>query len=181
MFARTKRLTLRPAWPEDAPELAHAIAHETVARMLVRVPYPYTLGDAESFSARAWQPNEPRFLILAHEGGTPRLVGGIGIHDEVGPPQLGYWLTPDAWGKGYATEAGRAVIELARHALAVRQIAAWHFLDNPASGRVLTKLGFRPTGAVIAKTSLARQGESLSASYLLDLADVPRDVVAIAA
>ena len=46
MFARTERLTLRPAWAEDAPALAAAIGHEEVARMLARVPYPYTLADA---------------------------------------------------------------------------------------------------------------------------------------
>ena len=49
MFARTKRLTLRPGWPEDAALLSEAIAHEAVATRLARVPWPYTLDDAAAF------------------------------------------------------------------------------------------------------------------------------------
>ena len=46
MFARTKRLTLRPGWPEDAPDIARAIGHEEVVRMLAKVPWPYQIGRA---------------------------------------------------------------------------------------------------------------------------------------
>lgn len=169
MFARTKRLTLRPAWPEDAPAIAAAIGDERVVRMLARVPLPYTLADAEAFVARPRGAEEPVFTIHAHDGDAPRLIGGIGIHPEDDGPQLGYWIAPEAWGRGYATEAGHAVIAMARHALPIRRLAAWHFLDNPASGRVLTKLGFRPTGEVTARRSGGRAREAPSAGYALDL------------
>src|SRR3546814_18039311 len=53
-----------------------------------------------------------------------------------GAHELGYWLTPAVWGRGYATEAGHAVIAMARHALGYRRLHAWHFVDNPASARV---------------------------------------------
>ena len=53
MFARTKRLTLRPGWPEDARALAQAIGHEAVATKLARVPWPYALGDAEAMARRS--------------------------------------------------------------------------------------------------------------------------------
>ena len=53
--------------------------------------------------------------------------------------ELGYWLTPDAWGRGYATEAGEAVLAMARHALGLQRLDARHFVDNPASGRVLAQ------------------------------------------
>jgi len=83
MFARTDRLTLRPAWPEDAAELAAAIGHDTVTSMLSRVPAPYTLADAEDFCARGHAPDEARFLILSHDltwpDGTPAIVGGIAL------------------------------------------------------------------------------------------------------
>lgn len=172
MFARTKRLTLRPGWPEDARALSEAIGHEAVATKLARVPWPYALGDAHDYLARPRGSTDPLFLILLHEGANTRLIGGIGIHaEEDGTRQLGYWLTPDAWGRGYATEAGRAVIEMARHALGYKRLHAWHFIDNPASGRVLTKLGFRPTGRVEPRPSLARGGETLGANYELALAD----------
>lgn len=169
MFARTKRLTLRPAWPEDAPALARAIGHESVARMLARVPHPYDLADAEAFLALPRGPHDARFLILAHRIGAPELIGGIGIVTEDGEARLGYWLKPCAWGRGYATEAGSAVIDMARHALPLRRLGAWHFVDNAASGHVLRKLGFRPTGAVTQRASLGRDAPAPSAAYELDL------------
>ncbi len=174
MFARTPRLTLRPLWPEDAEVLATMIGDPRVARMLSRVPYPYTLADAQAWTALPRGAHEPRFAILAHDGPAPRLIGGIAISDHDGAPALGYWLAADAWGRGYATEAGRAVIEMARHALPLDRIAAWHFVDNPASGRVLRKLGFRPTGATTMRRSAARPDPTAAIEYTLDLAEDDR-------
>ena len=162
MFARTERLTLRPGWPEDAHDLVRAIAHESVVTRLSRAPWPYTLGDALDFLKRVPGTAESAMLICAHHPDAVRLVGGIGIHlDEEGNHELGYWLTPGAWGRGYATEAGRAVIANARHTLRLRKLTAGHFVDNPASARVLRKLGFRPTGKVVLSPCRAR-GEMVS-------------------
>ena len=143
MFARTKRLTLRPAWPEDAAALTKAIAHESVAMKLARMPWPYGRAEAESFLALPRGAEDAHFLILSHEHVYPRLVGSMSLRDVGDAHELGYWLTPAAWDRGYATEAGRIVLEMARHALPVRRLRASHHLDNPASRRVLTKLGFR--------------------------------------
>lgn len=177
MFARTPRLTLRPPWPEDAAALALAIGHEDVARTLGGVPFPYSLADAEAWVAEPRRAHEPRFLILAHDGGSPRLVGGIAIaaalRDTGALATLGYWLTPDAWGRGYATEAGLAVIDMARYALPVGRLGAWHFADNPASGRVLRKLGFEPTGTTISKDAAGRIGAAPCTEYELDLSIRP--------
>ncbi|MGH6614835.1 GNAT family N-acetyltransferase [Sphingomonas sp.] len=146
MFARTKRLTLRPGWPEEAPELAQAIAHESVAMKLARVPWPYRQDDAADWLARPRTATATDFVIVSHEH-DHRIVGAIGLREEEsGLSNLGYWLTPDAWGRGYATEAGRAVLHMARHALGLKRLSSGHFVDNPASGRVLRKLGFRETG-----------------------------------
>jgi len=174
-------LTLRPAWPEDAPALAHAINHEAIARMLMRVPHPYDTADADAFCALPRGPHEPRFLIFAHTAGAPALIGGIAIDELDGGDMLfGYWLTPAAWGRGYATEAGRAVIDMARHALPLRQLNAWHFADNPASGAVLRKLGFRASGGPTMRRSIARATPAEAVSYVLDLED-DRPMMAIAA
>jgi RimJ/RimL family protein N-acetyltransferase len=144
MFARTRRLTLRPGWPEDAQALAQAIAHENVAMRLARLPWPYDVADAEAWLSVPRGPTDTSFLILSHEHDYPRLIGGIGMGAlDNGAHELGYWLTPSAWGRGYATEAARAVLHMARHALRVRRIEASHHVDNVASRRVLTKLGFR--------------------------------------
>ena len=169
MFARTARLTLRPGWPEDAQALTQAIAHEAVVANLARAPWPYTLGDAEEFLAKPRAADDARFVILSHEEAYPRIVGTIAVWFEEDAWELGYWLTPTAWGRGYATEAGRAVVQMARHALGVKHIRAGHFIDNPASGRVLTKLGFRPTGDIVLRHSRGRGIEAPCAVFELDL------------
>lgn len=170
MFARTSRLTLRPGWPEDAPALAAAIAYHDVARMTARVPWPYTLADAEAFLSLPQDRTRPTCLIVAHdEGVLSRLIGGVGLSNTTGEAELGYWLTPGAWGRGYATEAAAAMLDHARHALGARRVQAGHFADNPASGRVLRKLGFVATGSV-PYPSLARAADSPAIRYALDWA-----------
>jgi RimJ/RimL family protein N-acetyltransferase len=170
MFVRTQRLTLRPAWPEDAAELAAAIGHERVVRNLARAPWPYPVEAAERFCASFGDPKELKFLAFEHDAGTLRLVGGVGI-GPLGeePHELGYWIAPPAWGRGFAVEAASGAIRAAG-ALGVRRVAAGHFIDNPASGRVLRKLGFKPTGRVAPLFSLGRNAEVPAARFELELA-----------
>lgn len=165
MFARTERLLLRPGWTEDAPALARAIADEAVVRNLARVPWPYGVGDAERYLARPQHPLYPTCLIFSRTRGSPRLVGGIDLDATPdGEVELGYWIARPYWGLGFATEAGRAMIGYA-DAAQIPQLAAGHFLDNPASGHVLRKLGFRPTGEVRARYSSGRGALAHSALY----------------
>jgi RimJ/RimL family protein N-acetyltransferase len=168
MFALTPRLTLRPGWLEDAPALARAIGHAAVVTRLARAPWPYALGDAETFLSLPRGAAEPRFVII-ERAGAHRLIGGIGLHRaDNGDHELGYWLAPDAWGRGYATEAGRAVLAIARHALPLTRLVAYHHADNPASGHVLRKLGFTETGRS-QRFSLARGGMVAAVDLALDL------------
>lgn len=169
MFARTPRLTLRPGWPEDAPALAHAIAHEAVVEKLAHAPWPYALSDAEAFLALPQSPHEPRFLVFSHEADAPMLVGGMAIDRTQAGAEFGYWFAPHAWGRGYATEAGSVVIDMARHALGLKRLDACYHLDNPASGRVLTKLGFRPTGAIEQRPCVGRDADVPCVLFELDL------------
>jgi RimJ/RimL family protein N-acetyltransferase len=171
MFARTERLTLRPGWPEDAPAVVRAIGHEEVVRMLAKVPWPYRAADAEAFLARPRAASEAFFLILGHEGDYPQVVGGIGLAPDENGHELGYWLTPHVWGRGYATEAGRAVVAIARHALGLKRLHSGHYVDNPASGRVLQKLGFRATGMVKGRYSAGRGAIAPCRLFELDLAE----------
>ena len=160
MFARTERLLLRPGWIEDAPALAQAIGEESVVRNLATAPWPYHEAQAMEFLAKPINPAEPRFLIFSRTGGAPRLVGGCGISpDPDGQLEMGYWIARPYWGLGFATEAGRQLMRIAR-AMQLPRLAAGHFLDNPASGAVLRKLGFKPTGQVAKRYSLARGGEA---------------------
>lgn len=155
MFAVTERLLLRPGWAEDASALAAALADERVVRNLARAPWPYRVSDAEAFLALGADPLRPCFLLF--ERADARLVGGIGLHG-AGQAELGYWIAHDRWGRGYATEAGRAVCALADASLRLPRLTASHALDNPASGAVLRKLGFRP-GAQARLHSVSRGEE----------------------
>jgi len=178
MFARTPRLTLRPGWPEDAPALTRAIAHYDVACMLSRLPWPYTQADAEAWLARPASATEVNCVILSHEHAYPELVGGISIlqRDADSAYEIGYWLTPGARGRGYATEAGKAMLGIARHAMGLERLRSSHFVDNPASGRVLAKLGFRPTGEAMLH-SIARGVEAPCVTLDLDLVEEARGSV----
>jgi RimJ/RimL family protein N-acetyltransferase len=93
------------------------------------------------------------------------LIGCIGAHARrTGDVEFGYWIGRPFWGRGLATEAACAVAEEAR---ALGSLRAGHFVDNPASGRVLEKAGFRYTGAVELRFSLAR-GEK-AATRIMEL------------
>jgi RimJ/RimL family protein N-acetyltransferase len=153
MFAITERLLLRPGWIEDAPALAQLLNDPRVARNLARVPSPYSVSDAQDYLALPQVPTRPQCLICRRD--TGEIVGGIGLHGEV-MPELGYWIARACWGRGYATEAGQAVVAMADMGLRLPRLAASHALDNPASARVLAKLGFRPTGGVAKLASLGR-------------------------
>jgi len=182
MFARTPRLLLRPGFPEDAPALAGAIGDRMIARNLAVVPWPYTLRDAEAFLASPRDPVPPSFLIFERTEAEPRLVGSCGLgRRPSGAVEMGYWIARPYWGRGFATEACRALIEIAR-ALGLPALEGSHFVDNPASARVLEKLGFEPRGLIAPRMSCAR-GEEVPARLLqLRLrADAVEDQEAMAA
>mgnify|MGYP002784818526 CR=1 FL=1 len=168
MFHCTERLLLRPAWPEDWQAVHAGIADEGVVRNLARAPWPYRPDDARQFVELPENPLFPRFLVTRARDAA--LVGCIGIDRRNDEVELGYWIARQHWGQGYATEAGRAVIDIARM-LGHQRLVASHFLDNPASGWVLAKLGFEPTGAVRPRHSCARGMDALAAEYALELAD----------
>ena len=160
MFARTERLLLRPGWAEDAPALASAIADEMIVRNLATAPWPYGLRDAEAFLAQPRDPVLPSFLIFERTDAAPKLVGSCGLgRRPSGSVELGYWIARPHWGRGYATEAARALIDIAR-ALGFSRLEGSHFLDNPASARVLEKLGFQPLGIIAPRMSCARGVEA---------------------
>jgi RimJ/RimL family protein N-acetyltransferase len=168
MFIRSERLFLRPGWPEEWPELLALIDDAGVVRNLARAPWPYTAEDARAFIARPQERMLPHFLITLPAAGGARLIGSAGLGRDGDEIELGYWIGRPYWGQGYATEAVRAVLNQAR-ALGHRRIVASHFTDNPASGRVLSKAGFRPTGEKRIRYSAGRQGVGLAQRYALAL------------
>jgi len=168
VFHRSQRLLLRPIWPEDWQDLLAGIADEGVVRNLASAPWPYREQDAREFAARPADPVHPRFLIT--RAADAQALGCIGFGpmggaaNDPGTPELGYWIARSHWGQGYATEAGAAVLQIAA-VLGHRELSASHFLDNPASGKVLRKLGFEPTGLTQERWSCGRGGHAPTALY----------------
>ena len=181
MFARTERLLLRPGWAEDAPALAAAIADEMIVRNLATAPWPYRLRDAEAFLAQPRDPVLPSFLIFERTDGAPNLVGSCGLgRRPSGAVELGYWIARPFWGRGYATEAAVALIGIAK-ALGFTQLEGSHFIDNPASARVLEKLGFEPIGITAPRLSCARGVEAQARLMRLELDEEFEEDEALAA
>ena len=159
MFARTPRLLLRPGFPEDAPALAAAISDKAIVRNLATAPWPYRMRDAEAFLASPRDPILPSLLIFERTEGAPRLVGACGLgRRPSGAVEMGYWIARGFWGQGFATEACVALVEMAR-ALGLCSLEGSHFVDNPASSRVLEKLGFEALGIIAPRMSCARGAE----------------------
>jgi RimJ/RimL family protein N-acetyltransferase len=151
----TERLVLRAPRPEDATAIATLANDRRIAENTLRIPHPYALADARAFlSSTGTIDDEPMFMITARSagplgglalGGT--VIGACGIARLDGKqPEIGYWLGVPFWGKGYATEAARAVIDLAFGDLGCDLLLAGARVSNPASRRVLEKCGFQWTG-----------------------------------
>jgi RimJ/RimL family protein N-acetyltransferase len=174
MFARTERLLLRPSWPEDAGELHQAIADEGIVRNLARAPWPYTTEDAVRSATQEHDAHFPSFLMMLRTNGAPRLIGACGIGNLDGEPELGYWIGRPYWGLGFATEASRAVVEIAK-TIGHKKLVASHFTDNPASGKVLRKLGFQGTGKTAQRHSNGRGIATTCALYERSLEDAVTD------
>lgn len=155
----TPRLTLRPFGAGDAAPVAELVGDWDVARMLARVPHPYSIEDAQAWFAtqpetRASGRDFPFAITTAHDG----VIGCVGIHKPPGEEgfTLGYWLGRLHWGRGYATEAGAALLAHATEDLGLTHFHSEHFVGNDVSGRVLQKLGFAYTGEVRSMHCLAR-------------------------
>jgi RimJ/RimL family protein N-acetyltransferase len=168
MFHRSERLLLRPGWIEDAPEVTARIAEEAIVRNLARAPWPYREADALAWLSEPVAPLYPRFLLTLPGNGRGAVIGACGLQEAEAGAELGYWIGRDWWGQGLATEAVHAVLAIARM-LGHTRLYARHAIDNPASGRVLCKAGFRSTGIVGPCTSAGRGAAVPAPEYVAEL------------
>lgn len=142
----TDRLVLRPLTLADAPDVRRLVGVPEVAGATADIPFPFEDGMAEAWIASIDPADPATFGITC--GGA--LVGAIGLQVDRANQraELGYWLGLAHHGRGYATEAGRAVLRHGFETLGLERIWATHLGRNPSSGRVLDKLGFRPEGTL---------------------------------
>lgn len=142
----TSRLTLRPLRASDAPRVQQLAGDPSVSDTALDIPYPFEDGMAEAWIAT--QPDDYASRAAAifgiAVGGADQICGAAGL--TVDPVhsrgELGYWLGRPFWGRGYATEAGRAIVAFGFQEWTLLRIHASHLTRNPASGRVLEKIGF---------------------------------------
>ncbi|MEO6395202.1 MAG: GNAT family N-acetyltransferase [Devosia sp.] len=137
----TKRLILRAPIRGDVPELLRLADNQAIAKWLARLPSPYTRADAVGFvEILAQRPDERPYAITLGD----RLIGVVGFSFAEGKvPELGYWLGEPYWGKGYMTEAVKALVEAAHKTGQFEIIHAQVLADNQASTQVLEKAGFK--------------------------------------
>lgn len=145
---RTERLTIRPLELADAARVQELAGARAIADTTANIPHPYPDGVAPEWiggRAAAWDTGKEASWAIANSEG---LIGGIGLrlHASDRRAELGYWLGVPYWGMGYATEASRSVLAFAFDTLDLNRVHACHLARNPASGRVLEKIGMRREG-----------------------------------
>ena len=143
MKLKGDRCVVRPWRMEDAESVVRHANNINVARQLRdRFPHPYTRANASAFLKAATSAPEPSNLAIDVGGEAVGAVGYVpGIDVERFSAEIGYWLGEAHWGRGIATAAGRSMLQhLAADGRFVR-LEAPVFEWNPASMRVLDKLG----------------------------------------
>lgn len=140
----TARLLLRPFELGDAAVVQRLAGDPEVALTTQNIPHPYEDGMAEEWIAShlaAWEAK--RLLALAVTTAAEGLVGAVSLTITAAHRrgELGYWIGRPYWNRGYATEAAAAVVDFGLEELGLYRIQARHLTRNPASGRVMQKIG----------------------------------------
>jgi RimJ/RimL family protein N-acetyltransferase len=147
----TERLLLRAFVPADASTVERLAGAWQVAETTLTIPHPYPPGAAAAWietHATGWDSGKRLTLAICVAEPPQELVGAIGLTlaGEHAHAELGYWIAAAMWGRGYATEAARAVVAFGFATLGLHRIHARHFVRNAASGRVMQKIGMRLEG-----------------------------------
>ena len=149
----TERLVLRPLTQQDAPAIQRLAGRRETADTTISIPHPYSEQQAREWIAGLAEIfTKGKFVVFGMQlksGGN--LVGTAGLRDietEHSLAELGFWVAVEAWGHGYATETARAVLAFGFEQLALNRIYAHHMVRNPASGRVLAKIGMKHEGVL---------------------------------
>lgn len=157
---QTARLILRPFALEDAPAIQELAGAYEVAAGTLTMPHPYEDGMAEAWIESQQAVSGPEEgMVLAITTEEEGVIGAIGFHLERDHQrgELGYWVGVPYWNQGFVTEACAAMLDYVFDELGVNRVQAQHFTRNPASGRVMEKVGMRFEG--IRRQHVRRLGE----------------------
>jgi ribosomal-protein-alanine N-acetyltransferase len=150
---QTARLLLRPFAPADATRLSELAGAFEIADTMISIPHPYPLQLAIDWIAvHEREPHRSGAMSFAiTEEASGRLAGCVELRDvyaEHAQAELSFWIGKPLWGLGYASEAGVAVVRFGFESLGLNRIYAFHMARNPASGKVLLKLGLQREGVL---------------------------------
>jgi RimJ/RimL family protein N-acetyltransferase len=144
----TARLVLRAPRRSDVKVIASLANDRRIAANTARIPHPYGIEDAEQFVAAVnKREGEACFVIMLEC--APVGVCSVDLRED--GPEVGYWLGVPYWGRGFATEAVRALIDHAFGDLEHEALISGARVNNPASRRVLEKCGFQWTGVRLSR------------------------------
>lgn len=148
----TRRLKLRPFQLTDAEDVVRLAGAREVADTTLHIPHPYRLEDAEDWISSTEiafdRGDAVTFAITRRQGGE--LLGAVGIHlnRDHEYAEMGYWIGVPHWNQGYCTEAAARALTYGFGKLRLNRVQARHFSRNPASGRVMQKLGMQHEGTL---------------------------------
>ena len=168
----TERLVLRQLALNDAAAFSKLADDYNISKMTGSLPHPFPLYSAE-FKIMYLRQQKRRGLAYPYaitvNGGE--LIGVMDLFRSAPDTalEIGYWIGKPYWGQGLSTEAAKAIIQEAKDRLGVQALMAGVFADNPASLRVLEKLGFKTTGSEEMYFSMARMEKARSVILRLDL------------
>lgn len=168
----TERLILRPFVDGDAPRIAELAGDESIADTTLRIPHPYNAAMALEWIG-THQAIRDKGLALFYAidlKETGDLVGSTGIDIDFlqSRADIGYWTGREYWNMGYATEAASRLLGYVFTVLKLHKVASHHFASNPASGRVLEKLGMKHEGLLRAHVKKSDTWEDIVQYGLLD-------------
>ncbi|MDS1136708.1 GNAT family N-acetyltransferase [Nitratireductor indicus] len=151
----TERLVLRIPRDDDVTELVELANNQRLAEMLARMPHPYRLQDADAFLTRVRNGGMKgcTYAITLSESGA--FIGCAGLENRETGLEIGYWIGEPYWGRGYATEAAHALVDLAFRATDIDRLNVSCRVTNTASRRVIHKCGFQYAGQGMMDSAVA--------------------------
>ncbi len=160
----TERLVLRPFVLADAPAVQRLAGEREIAANTLLIQHPYPEGAAEEW-IKGHDEQSPNHIFAITLRSGVEAMGAIGLHVELKHEraEIGYWLGVPYWGHGYTTEAARAVVSYAFASGGINRVFACHFTRNPASGRVLLKIGMQHEGTM--RQHIVKWGEHVDVDY----------------
>ena len=148
----TERLLLNEVQESDVPDIVGIFKEEEVSEFTLSIPYPYAAKDAMFWLGLAQKgfANKDMYVFAIRQQETEKIIGGIDLSLNIkhNKGELGYWLGKPYWNKGFMTEAAQALVEFGFETLGLKKIFASHLVDNPASGKVMKKIGMEKEGVL---------------------------------